>query len=82
MSERNYDFRQRHWEYHKPDRRNPERAAADNEVMLTEDWKIGYAPGYPITAIAANDFQEYLEKSMGLSLPIVRKDGEKTQKNN
>ena len=78
MSERNYDFRQRHWEYHKPDRRNPERTAADNEVMLTEDWKIGYAPGYPITAIAANDFQEYLEKSMGLSLPIVRKDGEKT----
>ena len=64
MSEKNYDFRQRHWEYHKPDRRNPERTASAGEIMLTDEWKIGYAPGNPITAIAANDFQEYLEKSM------------------
>ena len=78
MSERNYDFRQRHWEYHKPDRRNPERTASAGEIMLTDEWKIGYAPGNPITAIAANDFQEYLEKSMNLSLPITRQDGEKT----
>lgn len=78
MAERNYDFRRRHWEYHKPDRRDPERRAYENEIMLTEEWKIGYAPGNPVTAVAANDFQEYLEKSMDLSLPLVKKDGSKT----
>ena len=78
LKEKNYDFRKRHWTYHKPDRRDPERVAAENEVMLTADWKIGYAAGNPIAVIAANDFQEYLETSMGVSLPITKTDGEKT----
>ena len=78
LTEKNYDFRKRHWEYHKPDRRDPERLAAEDEVMLTADWKIGAAPGNPIAKIAADDFQEYLEKSMGISLPIVKTDGANT----
>ena len=79
MSERNYDFRKRHWEYHKPGRRDPGRKPQAGELLLTEDWKIGFAPAPgSITEIAANDFQEYLEKSMGVSLPLARADGPRT----
>ena len=75
-SEKNYDFRQRHWQYHKPGRRDPRRKAEKTEVMMTEDWSIGYAPDAgPITAIAADDFRDYLEKSMDLSVRIVHQDG-------
>jgi len=76
MSERNYDFRKRHWEYHKIDRRDPGRKPESGEILLTEDWKIGFAPSCgPIAEIAANDFQDYLRKSMGVSLPLTRTDG-------
>ena len=34
MKEQNYDFRRRHWEYHRKGMRNPERKPTDNEVML------------------------------------------------
>ena len=73
MSEKNYDFRKRHWAYHKPGRRDPERKAAENEVMLSSDWKIGFSGSEEsIAAIAARDFQDYLEKSMGVPLALVR----------
>lgn len=78
MNERNYDFRQRHWEYHKPGRRDPKRKAEKNEVMLTGEWSIGHASAAgSLTDIAADDFRDYLEKSMGISLRIVHKDGPK-----
>ena len=78
MSEKNYDFRKRHWEYHKPDRRNMERVAAENEVMLDETWVIGSnADADSVCGIAVRDFRDYLEKSMNLSLRIVRENGEK-----
>ena len=78
MSEKNYDFRKRHWEYHKPDRRNFERTASENEVMLDETWAIGCnAPNDSVCDIAVRDFRDYLEKSMNLSLRIVREKGEK-----
>ena len=79
MSEKNYDFRKRHWAYHKPGRRDPERKAAENEVMLSSDWKIGFSGSEEsIAAIAARDFQDYLEKSMGVPLALVREDGSRT----
>ena len=78
MSEKNYDFRKRHWQYHKPDRRNFHRKAAENEVMLDESWAIGCdAPVDSVCGIAARDFRNYLETSMDLSLRIVREKGTK-----
>ena len=75
MSEKNYEFRLRHWQYHKPGRRDPARKAGKTEVMLTADWSIGYAPdANELTVIAADDFRDYLEKSMGISLRIVHED--------
>lgn len=78
MSEQNYDFRKRHWEYHKPDRRDPARKAKKNEIMLTADWKIGCkGEEDSIALIAVKDFQDYLFTSMGISLPLTTEDGEK-----
>ena len=78
MAERNFDFRVRHWEYHKPGRRDPQRKTAKNEVELTAEWAIGYTPGTgSITEIAADDFRDYLEKSMDISVRIVHEDGPK-----
>ena len=78
MSEVNYDFRKRHLEYHKPNRRDASRTAGKNEIMLTEEWAIG-CPNAPdsIAAIAVKDFQDYLYKSMGLSLKLTSTDGDK-----
>ena len=76
MSEARYDFRRRHWEYHKPFRRDPERKCKKGEVLLTEEWAVGYDRSEDsITAVAARDFRDYLEKSMELSLPLVHQDG-------
>ena len=78
MSEINYDFRKRHWEYHKPNRRNSARKAQKNEIMLTSEWKIGCpAASDSIAMIAAKDFQDYLFKSMGIALPLTCEDGDK-----
>ncbi|MBR2373839.1 MAG: hypothetical protein IKA87_06375, partial [Lentisphaeria bacterium] len=78
MSEVNYDFRKRHWEYHKPGRRDPARKAGKNEVMITGEWKIGCnAESGSIADIAVKDFQDYMFKSMDLSLPLTREDGAK-----
>lgn len=78
MAEKNYDFRARHWEYHKPGRRDPARKTGADEIEITADWAIGYDPkSGPITAIAADDFRDYLEKSMDLSLRIVHANGPK-----
>lgn len=77
-NEKKYDFRQRHWEYHKPDRRNPERNANADEIILDETWAIGCnAPNGSICDIAVKDFRDYLEKSMNLSLRIVKEKGKK-----
>ena len=78
MSEKNYDFRKRHWEYHKPGRRDPARKAKKNEILITEEWKIGCAGGKDsIALIAVKDFQDYLFTSMGLSLTLTDAPGEK-----
>ncbi|NMA19301.1 MAG: hypothetical protein GX927_01875 [Lentisphaerae bacterium] len=78
MNERNYDFRLRHWEFHKPGRRDPSRKLRKNEVMITPEWSIGVAPDCDyITETAARDFRDYLEKSMDISLRIVHADAPK-----
>ena len=78
MSEKNYDFRKRHWEYHKPGRRDPARKAKKNEILITEEWKIGCAGEKDsIALIAVKDFQDYFFTSMGLSLTLTDAPGEK-----
>ena len=65
MGERNYDFRRRHWEYHKPDRRDPERRAYENEIIKGEDGLL--KPENNATrAQIANIFMRY-EKSLALA---------------
>ena len=78
MSERNYDFRQRHWQYHRKNMRDSQRSAAENEVMLDNSWRLGCgADSGSITRIAVKDFQDYLDISMELPLAITHTDGEK-----
>jgi hypothetical protein len=80
MNEKNYDFRARHWQYHKLNRLDVNRKASSKEVLITKEWKIGFKPSKdnPITSIAAKDFRDYLETSMNLSLAIEEKNGPKT----
>ncbi len=79
MTERNYDFLRRHWQYHKPGMRDPERKPAAKECMLDRSWKLGCPEDAPdILFRALLDFQNYLLISMGLSLAVVRRNGAKT----
>ena len=66
MTEKNYDFRLRHWQYHRPGMRQSDRAAKNNEVWLDGSWKIGCpADAEYITRFAVKDFQDYLAKIVG-----------------
>lgn len=75
--EHNYDFRARHWQVHKPNRRDPARTADAGELMLDASWRLGGAGGEVLTN-ALRDFQDYLWVSMGLSLPMTSCDGDRT----
>lgn len=75
--EKNYDFRKRHWEVHKPGRRNPERAVKATEIEICGDWRIG-GIGDVVTENAVKDLQDYLWVSMGVSLKRCSEDGDKT----
>ena len=78
MSEKNYDFRLRHWQYHKPRRRQIDRVCRINEVELDESWKLGCAADAEyITAYAVKDFRDYLEVGMNISLSITHTDGDR-----
>ncbi|MBO5722403.1 MAG: hypothetical protein J6S19_04740, partial [Lentisphaeria bacterium] len=78
MSEKNYDFRLRHWQYHKPNRRLTDRVCRSNEVELDESWKLGCAADADyITTYAVKDFRDYLEVGMNISLSITHTDGDR-----
>ena len=73
MSEKNYDFRKRHWAYHKPCRRDETRKAKKNEILITDEWKIGCSGDKDsIALIAVKDFQDYMYTSMGVSLALTQ----------
>ncbi|MBO4344532.1 MAG: hypothetical protein J5833_02175, partial [Victivallales bacterium] len=76
--EKNYDFRERHWEVHKPGLRNPDRKALKGEIMLDDTWMLGYAADADdLVKFAVSDFQDFLLKSMDLSLKITTQKGPK-----
>ncbi len=78
MKEKNYDFRARHWQYHKPAMRQSGRTARSGEMEITSDWQIGCPADAPqIIQNAVRDFQDYLWVSMDLSLKTTHTDGKK-----
>ncbi len=75
--EKNYDFRARHWQVHKPGRRDGERTPLDNEIVLDESWMLGFPQDADIVMInAMNDFQDYMFVSMGISMKLTHTRGE------
>ena len=72
MSERNYDFKKRMREIHRPERRDFQAVPAANEVEITGDWQLALNPGFALGGKKALfDFQQYLQISMKLSLRIA-----------
>ena len=79
MVEKNYDFRARHWQYHRPGLRNSERQAQKGEILIDESWTLGCDENAPENTLRAlTDFQDYLLTSLNLSLRVIRTRQEKT----
>ncbi|BBH23542.1 hypothetical protein Back11_48870 [Paenibacillus baekrokdamisoli] len=73
MSERNYEFRRRLEEVHKPDRRNLEFIAQSDEIEINEDWQIIIPdPSCSVLLNVAKDLQDYFLVSMNISLRLRR----------
>ena len=77
MTEKNYDFRKRHWTVHRPNMRQADRVKQDSELLLDDSWKLGGCCG-EVTQNALRDFQDYLWVSMGLSVGRTAENGSKT----
>ncbi len=65
--EKNYDFRQRHWQVHKPDRRLADRKKLDSEIMIENGWSIG-GDWAAVSKNAVDDFMDYLWVSMKVAV--------------
>ena len=79
MTEKNYDFRARHWAVHTPNRRDRERLPRSGELWLDGSWALGYPEGASDTVkTALEDFADYLRVSMEISVPVVHTPGEET----
>ena len=71
MAEKNYDFRRRRWQCHRPNLRNPDRCANENEIMLDGGWRLAFHENVEeLVGIAVRDFRDYLETSQALSISI------------
>ena len=71
--EKNYDFRQRFDEVHKPNRRDYSLKAENNEFVITEDTVIVVPANADATIMtAAQDLQDYFFKSMDMSLKLKK----------
>ena len=74
-TERNYAFRQRIDQVHRPGRRDPDCRPEHGEAIISDGWRIVVperASQYLIGVAA--DLQDYLFSSMGVSALLVRKD--------
>ena len=73
--EKNYDFRQRFDEVHKPNRRDYSLSPAANEFVITSDTVIMIPANADETVTAAaQDLQDYFFKSMDMSLKLAKGD--------
>lgn len=71
QDEKNYDFLKRMREVHKADRRDRSRTPSEGEFEVDSSWRIVIGSSAPkLVRRAANDFQDYLLKSMNVSVRI------------
>lgn len=71
-TETKYEFRKRLNTVHKPDRRVAEIAALDSEIVIDNDWRIAVSgKAEPLIKNVAEDLQDYLLNSMGVSVPVI-----------
>ncbi len=69
--ERNYEFRKRLSEVHKPGRKNAEVYTKKEGTVVTNDWQIVYPDDADrVIKIAANDLREYFEVSLEVYLTV------------
>ncbi len=74
-TERNYAFRQRIDQVHRPDRRDPDCRPEHGEAIISDGWRIVVPDGASQYLIGvAADLQDYLFSSMGVSTLLVRQD--------
>ncbi|MBE7037252.1 MAG: hypothetical protein E7403_08165, partial [Ruminococcaceae bacterium] len=72
MAEKMYDFRKRLLTVHDSDVRNPKRKTKDNEFEITNGALIKISPkACDVVKIAANDFVDFLNVSMGVTAGVV-----------
>ncbi len=75
MAERNFQFRQRLNTIHRSDRRDPDARPRDGETVLGSGWRIVVSPDASDSLVGvAQDLQDYLLRSMGLSALVLRAD--------
>ena len=73
MPERNFQFRQRLNQVHRPDRRDPALTPAAGEIVIDDSWRIALSPDASEYLVqVAKDLQDYLFTSMGVSTLLVR----------
>jgi hypothetical protein len=73
--EKNFEFRRYLDEIHKPDRRDWNVRASENEVTVEDGWKIIIKNNSSkVIQNVASDLQDYLLKSMNVSVLLVRND--------
>ncbi len=76
MAERNFQFRQRLNTIHRTDRRDPAEQPRDGETVIGEGWQIVVNPSPSDYLLGvAQDLQDYLLRSMGVSTLLVRGEG-------
>ena len=69
--EKNYQFRSRMDQVHKPGRRDPAAAAAADETVIDENWLISFASDAPASVVdTAKDLQDYFLVSMDMELKL------------
>lgn len=73
MVERNYQFRERLLQVHKPDRRDWNVVPAKGQILVDDSWQICISKNAErVIVTAAKDMQDYLGASMGVELPLKR----------
>ena len=73
VMEKNYDFLKRMRVIHKPNRRDAAATPSAQEIEITNSWQIAVKQNCAEQVLqAAEDFQDYLLRSMNISVPVVR----------
>ena len=73
MIERNYQFRERLLQVHKPDRRDLDVTPGAGQIQVDDSWEICISKhAERVIVNAAKDMQDYLGVSMGVYLPLKR----------